>query len=933
MLRAQECTTGIWSSGLHTSGFIVGDFARTTAGRPPRKGSLDGILQDRAQICAGDEGIVDSGDEGIVDSGCSRSMIGNKERLDDFQSFKGGKDGTYPKSFKAHYFTSVENQLNKKVKAIRCNNGTEFKNAKLIELCREKVIKRDYSNARTPRQNGVAERKNITLIEAARTMLADSKLPTMFWTEVVSTACYVLNRVLITNPHNKTPYALLTGKTLSISHFKPFSNRAYMVYNMANKRVEEIMNLRFLEEKANIQGIGHEWSFDLDYLTDSLGYNCDKANQSAGPLLSFNTLGAETKDWIGGLQMMLRNFEEEKVQNQFLLVASIPSGSPTDYSLIIEPTTDCSPSYLEIMTSLVFLFFIYDDECGAESKQFSINMEVRGPVETQAKSIQFSSIFIFMTSRGGNNLQTFQQWRNATVHIKCMGFVDLPEALSRRYMLLNLRDLWILNIQEGLQEEAPLTRLSFLRNIKEISSWYMFMGDDIIFGSTKKQRPDGIFIGQDKYVQEILKKFDLESVRTATTPYEAPKPNHFLDISNLEAVREEDLSSILKAPKWGYGTLGVTFWCLTLIVTSVYAKATRIGNPQLVDVSFWVGDSLIQISCLIIGSDDYHQILDFLRASHIRSPELGPPAILATIDETPYTITEDSVRSQLQLADDGGIDDLPIAEIYSGMDNLGWDQFGISLAIALICLSDGRRFNWSSYIFKGMVSNIGNAKKFLMYPRFLQTILGIETRITRQYHVFKLSSKLFANMKLNFEGQPMQLLAAMLPQDQDGEGAGVAAQAVPPPIPKPIPEPMPEPDQSQDHLSTTLRPPTSDPFSSTNVEDKPLRVSTLVQKVTSLETELKAHKQLFKDVVGKLVKKVKAMEVKLKPKKRKVVVSDFDQEEGGEQAVDLDALIALANAAVTVDSNIPPGGPSNDPAASSHIPIDVPTDGDFAHAH
>ncbi|GJX86708.1 hypothetical protein Tco_0337482 [Tanacetum coccineum] len=74
------------------------------------------------------------------------------------------------------------------------------------------------------------------------------------------------------------------------------------------------------------------------------------------------------------------------------------------------------------------------------------------------------------------------------------------------------------------------------------------------------------------------------------------------------------------------------------------------------------------------GSDDYHQILDFLRASHIRSP-----AILATIDETPYTITEDSVRSQLQLADDGGIDDLPIAGIYSVMDNLWYVTEGKSL--------------------------------------------------------------------------------------------------------------------------------------------------------------------------------------------------------------------------------------------------------------
>ncbi|GKF56602.1 putative ribonuclease H-like domain-containing protein [Tanacetum coccineum] len=120
------------------------------------------------------------------------------------------------------FITFVENQLTKKVKAIRCDNGTEFKNSNLIELCGSNGIKRDYSVARTPQQNGVAERKNRTLIEAARTMLADSKLPTMFWTEAVSTACYVLNRVLVTRPHNKTPYELLSGKVPNISHLKPF---------------------------------------------------------------------------------------------------------------------------------------------------------------------------------------------------------------------------------------------------------------------------------------------------------------------------------------------------------------------------------------------------------------------------------------------------------------------------------------------------------------------------------------------------------------------------------------------------------------------------------------------------------------------------------------------------------------------------------------
>ncbi|GKD96505.1 putative ribonuclease H-like domain-containing protein [Tanacetum coccineum] len=94
----------------------------------------------------------------------------------------------------------------------RCDNGTKFKNNDMNQFCGMKGIKREFSVARTPQQNGVAERKNRTLIEAIRTMLADSLLPTTFWAEAVSTACYVQNRVLVTKPHNKTPYELLHGR-------------------------------------------------------------------------------------------------------------------------------------------------------------------------------------------------------------------------------------------------------------------------------------------------------------------------------------------------------------------------------------------------------------------------------------------------------------------------------------------------------------------------------------------------------------------------------------------------------------------------------------------------------------------------------------------------------------------------------------------------
>ncbi|GJX56119.1 putative ribonuclease H-like domain-containing protein [Tanacetum coccineum] len=78
------------------------------------------------------------------------------------------------------FITGIENLIDLRVKVIRCDNGTEFKNRVMNQFCEMKGIKREFSVARTPQQNGVAERKNMTLIEAARTMLADSKLPTTF---------------------------------------------------------------------------------------------------------------------------------------------------------------------------------------------------------------------------------------------------------------------------------------------------------------------------------------------------------------------------------------------------------------------------------------------------------------------------------------------------------------------------------------------------------------------------------------------------------------------------------------------------------------------------------------------------------------------------------------------------------------------------------
>ncbi|GJU87199.1 ribonuclease H-like domain-containing protein [Tanacetum coccineum] len=113
---------------------------------------------------------------------------------DDFSRFSwvfflATKDETF--EILKNFITGIENQTYHKVKTIRCDNGTEFKNRIMNEFYKMIGIRREFRVARTPQQNGVAKRKNRILIEAARTMLADSKLPTTFWAEVVNTACYV----------------------------------------------------------------------------------------------------------------------------------------------------------------------------------------------------------------------------------------------------------------------------------------------------------------------------------------------------------------------------------------------------------------------------------------------------------------------------------------------------------------------------------------------------------------------------------------------------------------------------------------------------------------------------------------------------------------------------------------------------------------------
>ncbi|GKA54059.1 integrase, catalytic region, zinc finger, CCHC-type containing protein [Tanacetum coccineum] len=125
------------------------------------------------------------------------------------------------------FLKQIQVGLNKTVRNIRTDNGTEFVNKYLIDYYEHVGIFHQKTVPRTPQQNDVVERRNRTLVEAARTMLIFSKAPIFLWAEAVATACYTQNRSLIHTRHCKTPYELVHDKKPDLIFFKVFGALCY----------------------------------------------------------------------------------------------------------------------------------------------------------------------------------------------------------------------------------------------------------------------------------------------------------------------------------------------------------------------------------------------------------------------------------------------------------------------------------------------------------------------------------------------------------------------------------------------------------------------------------------------------------------------------------------------------------------------------------
>ncbi|GJW84137.1 putative ribonuclease H-like domain-containing protein [Tanacetum coccineum] len=147
-------------------------------------------------------------------------------------------------AFIINFLKMIQVRLKETVRRIRTDNGTEFVNQTLREYYEKVGISHETSVARSPQQNGVVERRNRTLIEAARTMLIYAKAPLFLWAEAVATACYTQNRSMIRRRHGKTPYELLHNKPPDLSYLHVFGALCYPT--------NDSENLGKLQPKADI---------------------------------------------------------------------------------------------------------------------------------------------------------------------------------------------------------------------------------------------------------------------------------------------------------------------------------------------------------------------------------------------------------------------------------------------------------------------------------------------------------------------------------------------------------------------------------------------------------------------------------------------------------------------------------------------------------
>nr|GEZ43094.1 hypothetical protein [Tanacetum cinerariifolium] len=495
-----------------------------------------------------------------------------------------------------NFITEIENLKELRVKIIRCDNGGEFRNKEINDFCSRKGIKREFSNAKTPQQNGIAERRNRTLIEAARTMLADAKLPVTFWGETVNTAW-------------KFEAKRDEGYFIRYS----MSSKAFRVFNKRTKRVEENLHVNLLENKAIEKGTKdgasqevkkdvsslryiallnwvHEALLESSSSTAQDTYNADAPESSGNsnptatstnpPADQMETLAVETliptvsspvlttclndspepssdigliskrvtsQDNMPSLDNILtltNRFEDilgvttntndtNRVEADLGNMEDNILASPTptlrihkDHpkSQIIEPKkiSDAlqDPIWVEAMQEELLQFKIQNDERGIVIRNKD-RLVAQG--YTQEEGIDYDKVFA--------PVARIEAIRLFLAYASFMGFTVYQMDVKSTFLYGTIDEEVYVMQPPGFQDPEFPARVYKVEKAmyglhQAPRAWYGTLSKYLLTNGFQRvlQKEDGIFLSQDKYVGDILKKFGYSDVRSSNTPMDKENP-------------------------------------------------------------------------------------------------------------------------------------------------------------------------------------------------------------------------------------------------------------------------------------------------------------------------------------------------------------------------------------------------------------------------
>nr|GEV40541.1 hypothetical protein [Tanacetum cinerariifolium] len=637
------------------------------------------------------------------------------------------------------------------------------------------------------------------------------------------------SRVLVTKPHNKTPYELLLGRSHSIGFMRPFgslitilntlnplrkfdgkadegflvgysvNSKAFRVFNIRTRIDQETLSINFLENQPNVAGSGPKWLFDIDTLTQSMNYQ---------PVLAGNQPNHNA--------CIRENLDAGKVRKETNAneVHVSPSGSgKTKKHDDKAKRVDKGKSPIDLSTRV--------REMRDEFKEFSINSTNKvnassAPVITDGPNLTNSTNSFNTASPSDTDVSlNFRTARKSS-------FVDPSNYPDDRDMHA-LEDIVYLDYVEDVGVEANLSNLETNISVSPIPNTRVHKDHPVnqIIGdltSAPQIRSMARMVKEQGGLnQKMMKTFTIGDTQEEGIDYD----DVFTPVARIEAISIEEevyvcqppgfkdpdypdkvykvvktLYGLYQAPRaWKFG-----FTDVKSARTPIKTENPLLNDPDGVNTPRCDEDSLELMELMVIQGTNLMRTmaLELLLYALMVNPTIYVSCIKqfwattsikrandvvklqALTDRKNVVVTEDVIHQDLRLDDANGAFfsaqwKLLIHTLVQCVNakRIAWNEFSCSMASAVICLATGRKFNFSKYIFDSMVRNVDSPTKFLMYPRFLQVLINNQvddlSSHTTKYTSPALTQKVFANMHRvgkGFSGVETPLFASMLLQLQ-----------------------------------------------------------------------------------------------------------------------------------------------------------------------